>query len=397
MASLKTTIKEDNKLERKKHITQLSKYFEGPLNLKAENFAPAQTWLVYWAAQSLNLLNQSDFLQSKSHHVIEFIRECRDERYGGYGGGPGHIGHLATTFSAISALVCLSNEEALESIDRIKVHEFLHRMKQPDGSFTVHEDGEIDSRASYCALAIMRLLNIQDEVLLERVADWLISCQTYEGGFGSLPGSEAHGGYTFCCIAGLSLINQINGIDMDSLLRWITAKQLTPEGGFCGRSNKLVDSCYSYWQGAVFPMIHPYLNIGQCEADPTKSDQIGKEQPRTRSKSKTEINIENPLNYWLMDARSLQDYILNQCQDDDGLLRDKPGAAADVHHTCYALSGLSISQHQPDGNLFDIGDRAINILNLTNPKFNLCPETLQYCLSYFQNKSIIVERANRGE
>jgi len=30
------------------------------------------------------------------------------------------------------------------------------------------------------------------------------------------------------------------------------------EGGFQGRTNKLVDSCYSYWMAALFPMIAPH-------------------------------------------------------------------------------------------------------------------------------------------
>jgi protein farnesyltransferase subunit beta len=28
------------------------------------------------------------------------------------------------------------------------------------------------------------------------------------------------------------------------------------EGGFQGRTNKLVDGCYSFWQGALFPLLH---------------------------------------------------------------------------------------------------------------------------------------------
>ena len=27
------------------------------------------------------------------------------------------------------------------------------------------------------------------------------------------------------------------------------------EGGFMGRTNKLVDGCYSFWQGALFPLL----------------------------------------------------------------------------------------------------------------------------------------------
>lgn len=31
------------------------------------------------------------------------------------------------------------------------------------------------------------------------------------------------------------------------------------EGGFQGRTNKLVDCCYSFWQAGMFPIIHSIL------------------------------------------------------------------------------------------------------------------------------------------
>lgn len=33
------------------------------------------------------------------------------------------------------------------------------------------------------------------------------------------------------------------------------------EGGFQGRTNKLVDGCYSFWQGGVFPLLHLALAV----------------------------------------------------------------------------------------------------------------------------------------
>lgn len=376
-----------NKLERKKHVEKLIKYFTEPLGSRYQHYVPSQTWCVYWGTHSLALLGRNDFLDMIADEVIEFMLECR-HKDGGYGGGAGQIGHLGTTFAAINALATLTNDKALQSIDRLGILNFLHDMKREDGSFTLHKDGEIDSRASYCALAVIRLLNIKDDILLENVADWLVSCQTYEGGFGSLPGAEAHGGYTFCCVAGLRLLNQLHRVDSDSLLRWLTAKQLTPEEGFCGRSNKLVDSCYSYWQGGIFPILHQNLACGH--PDYCESNQYAEYMPKTRSQFKN-----NTLNSWLFNPECLQNYILNFCQADDGLLRDKPSAEPDIYHTCYALSGLSISQHQPSETIFDIGDRAINILGHTNALMNITPQSLQHCVKYFENTSIDVEKINK--
>ena len=60
----------------------------------------------------------------------------------------------------------------------------------------------------------------------------------------------------------------------ESLLRWLTSRQMSVEGGFSGkfgqinlylrfdsgRANKLVDSCYNYWQGASFPIVQNILD-----------------------------------------------------------------------------------------------------------------------------------------
>lgn len=42
--------------------------------------------------------------------------------------------------------------------------------------------------------------------------------------------------------------------------------------------------------------------------------------------------------------KALQRYILNCSQHMSGGLRDKPSKARDYYHSCYALSGLSVSQ-----------------------------------------------------
>ena len=90
-------------------------------------------------------------------------------------------------------------------------------------------------------------------------------CQTYEGGFGATPGNEAHGGYTFCGLAALLFMGKERLCNEDRLLRWVCNKQMKVEGGFQGRTNKLVDACYSFWQGGVFPLIHNLLaEDGKC-------------------------------------------------------------------------------------------------------------------------------------
>jgi protein farnesyltransferase subunit beta len=168
------------------------------------------------------------------------------------------------------------------------MYDWFMSLKQPDGSFLVSHDAEVDVRGLYCLLVTATLLNILTPELLARIPEFIVSCQSYEGGFSSAsypyfsPGplgyprsslGEAHGGYTFSALASWVLIQPYldtlrdSGhfsitspepkIDLKSLLRWIAAMQGDKYdlGGFRGRTNKLVDGCYSWWVGGCFPLI----------------------------------------------------------------------------------------------------------------------------------------------
>merc|ERR1712157_161273 len=113
----------------------------------------------------------------------------------------------------------------------------------------MHYDGEVDIRAYYCIVSTSALLNIIHPLYYQHIP-FVQSCQTYEGGFGCEPWSEAHGGYTLCALATLAILNKMDTIDYKSCLQWLAFRQMTFEGGFNGRANKLVDGCYSFWQGA---------------------------------------------------------------------------------------------------------------------------------------------------
>jgi protein farnesyltransferase subunit beta len=123
------------------------------------------------------------------------------------------------------------------------------------------------------------LLDIVTPELIDGTAAFIASCQTYEGGFSSashpniIDGvlaaqrpslGEAHGGYTFCALASWVLLrpymsadNDIPRVNVPLLIRWLVHMQgLEGElGGFKGRTNKLVDGCYSWWVGGAFALL----------------------------------------------------------------------------------------------------------------------------------------------
>lgn len=91
-------------------------------------------------------------------------------------------------------------------------------------------------------------------------------------------------------------------LDLPLLISWLSARQYSPEGGFAGRTNKLVDACYSHWVGGCWPLAEAAL------------------QGRRTSRGK---GGEEHMS--LYSREGLMRYILCCCQEKRGGLRDKPG------------------------------------------------------------------------
>lgn len=305
-------------LQRQVEDSLISIYQSSPASLDLERFAHFQyltnlshtlprhyssldasrTWMVYWILHSIDTLNLMSQINHDLDRFVNFLTLCQHGK-GGFGGGPGQMAHLAPSYAAVMAIATIGTKEAFDVIDRKKMYMFLMNMKQKDGSFIMHEQGEVDVRASYCALAIASVCNLLTDELKENCADFISKCQTYEGGFGGEPGNEAHGGYTFCSVAALKILGEFDKIRYPHrLLKWTVDRQMKLEGGFQGRTNKLVDGCYSFWVGALFPILHEEMNIDESKISE---------------------------NNWLFDEISLQQYLIQACQHHRGGLIDKPG------------------------------------------------------------------------
>lgn len=319
----------------------------------------SRPWICYWILHSLDLLSES-ISPTLSSNIVQFLVKCQHPD-GGFSGGPGQIAHLAPTYAAVNALCILGTHEAYEAIDRRSLFAFLKRLKTVEGSYMMHDLGEVDIRGVYCAAAVARLTNIWTDELFDHCAEWVVGCQTYEGGFAGIPGMEAHGGYTFCGLAALVLMGKDRLADVKSLLRWCVNRQMRFEGGFQGRTNKLVDGCYSFWQGGIFPLLHRIL---------------------VRDDFNT-VDVQK----WLFHQGALQEYLLVCCQSQSGGLVDKPGKVRDFYHTCYGLSGLSVAQHFASGT---IGHTMIigtpnNKLMPTHPVYNIGVDAVANACEYFKN------------
>ena len=378
-------------------------------------------WFCYWITNILEMTKDKyDLSYDTKLKFVEILKELQHPD-GGFCGMPKGYAHLISTYSGMMAIINLGIKEAYDIIDIKKMKEFLLRMKnnhfnikdKPSytdkngifliyrsedsknnnnkdineenkeensslnkekkpyisncssshscypGTFQNHINGESDLRSTYCALTVSYILNlISDESITSGIVSNIKSCQTFEGGFGPEPYCEAHGGYSFCAIASLILLNSLNSIDIKSFIRWLTLRQMTKEGGFNGRTNKLVDSCYSYWQGSIFNM----LIMGDKD-----------------------LSYDSELLY---DQLSLQAYIIFACQNHKGGLIDKPGKSPDLFHTNYATAGLILSEKcLMDGVNVALSYDIEKQFGEFNPVFGVMDENVKKAVKYYREKS----------
>ncbi|TVU21871.1 hypothetical protein EJB05_31542 [Eragrostis curvula] len=230
---------------------------------------------------------------------------------------PCHNGsHLASTYSALAILKIVGYD--LPSIDSKALLSSMRKLQQSDGSFMpTHIGAETDLRFVYCAAAICSMLDDWTGMDKLKAKEYILNCQSYDGGFGMVPCSESHGGGTFCAVAALRLMGFIHvdleanlresaSIDIHMLLEWCVQRQVT-DGGFQGRRNKDSDTCYAFWVGGVLKIIGAYN---------------------------------------LLDHHAIREFLLT-CQSPYGGFTKFPrDRIPDIYHSYYGLAALSLLEEE---------------------------------------------------
>ncbi|KAF8637723.1 hypothetical protein AX17_002626 [Amanita inopinata Kibby_2008] len=361
-------------LDKKSHLQFLIRHLIQGFPARYISQDASQPWLLYWTLQAFSILQVGLDPENKQKSIDRIMSWQHPD--GGFCGGPGQAPHLLPTYAAVCSLAIAGRSGpggGWDEVDRDKMYKFFMSLKQKDGSFLVARHAEVDVRGIYCMIVSAMLLGILTPELVEGTAEFVASCQTYEGGFSSASqpyfstasGSpllrwprpslgEAHGGYTFCSLASwvalqptLDHANNRSSenkpsIDVSNLLRWLVQMQGNEIelGGFRGRTNKLVDGCYSWWCGGSFALLGA-LGV--------HNDAGGAGDHRDEEASGPYDIYED---HWsdvddsLYNRKALQEYLLYASQHPAGGLRDKPPKAADAYHTMYCLAGLSSAQHQ---------------------------------------------------
>ncbi|KAL3226323.1 hypothetical protein MRX96_004422 [Rhipicephalus microplus] len=210
--------------------------------------------VAYFAVSGLDLLNALDTIENKedivqwiySHQVLPNKDRSNLDRCGFKGshatGFKGNdlddcassfnCGHIAMTYTALATLIILGDD--LSRVDRQAIMQGLKALQQESGSL-LHDWSGFDK---------------------EKAVSFIQACYGYDGGISPYPGTESHGGSTYCAVASLVLMGQLQSAlserQLRGLQRWCLDRQ---SSGFQGRPNKPIDTCYSFWVGAALKLL----------------------------------------------------------------------------------------------------------------------------------------------
>ncbi|KAG8231321.1 hypothetical protein J437_LFUL011146 [Ladona fulva] len=272
----------DMKLAKCKHV----KYFLRNLKLmpaRASSYDSTRLALAFFCISGLDILKSLDvFDEAERKSTIDWIygllvepispeRGDDWDRCGFMGSStfkfatdgsnepsPYSSGHLTMTYTGLATLLILGDD--LSRVNRRALSAGVRALQQENGSFCASLEGsENDMRFVYCAAAVCYILQDWSGMDVQKAVNYILNSISYDYGFGEGPDLEAHGGTTYCAVAALSLMGQLetclSSKQLNGLRRWCISRQMS---GFQGRPNKPVDTCYSFWVGATLKLLGVY-------------------------------------------------------------------------------------------------------------------------------------------
>ncbi|XP_056641801.1 geranylgeranyl transferase type-1 subunit beta [Diorhabda carinulata] len=228
--------------------------------------------LMYFAVSGLDILGEiHNIPKERRKSIIDWIYSLQvvneEELVSGFQGsttlntaGNNTIykwAHIANTYSCLVTLLILGDD--LKRVNKQAILDSLKTLQQPDGSFKGAKEGvESDMRFVYCAASICYILDDWSCINMESMIEFILNSISYDGGIGQGPELESHCGSTFCAVASLALsknLDRLTKAQFVALRRWLLYRF---DGGFNGRPNKPIDTCYSFWTGGALKILDAY-------------------------------------------------------------------------------------------------------------------------------------------
>lgn len=261
-----------------KHINYLTMMFESDSE-KLASFECHKIFNLYFVLTGLEILDGLDQIDTDKQNIIDFIYNqqfiASKENSNAFGflGGPflgftkhqdseqiqnldeniHYSGNLVYTFPALCTLIML--EDDLSKVNKQNIIKGMKKLQLENGCFqSTFTSREYDLRFLYAACAISYILNDWSGIDVEKATLFIQRCQSYDYAYGFTPNQEAHAASTFLAVASLKLMGKDDIINNSKtqIITWCINRQY---GGFQGRINKLIDSCYSFWVGGTLQIL----------------------------------------------------------------------------------------------------------------------------------------------
>jgi geranylgeranyl transferase type-1 subunit beta len=192
--------------------------------------------LVYFCFAGLDLLSDKSALDSMpvdkcvewlyslqtSNGFKGFSSEANDEP---------QSAHTTMTYVGLLSLLILHDD--LTRVHASNITRNVVKCQLENGSFVPFVgSSESDLRFMFSAIAVLTILNDLKSINMEKALEYIKSCKSYDGGYGQNPGQESHGGSTYCALASLVLMGEMDKSDHMDTVVWCLNRQ---NGGFQGR------------------------------------------------------------------------------------------------------------------------------------------------------------------
>lgn len=317
---------------------------------------------LHLTAATYDCLGQLERYPYSREEVRDFVVSCfnaGDGLFGPYPGADGHVNYsfycmqLCITFDLLDEV--LDSRVGEKTIAEVLYSAILALVQENGIVYGDQNQKEIDNRFqfSFCAIAYVLKQKRHLEVgsgVIRRVRDNILSAFSHDA-FAAAPYMELHAANTYCALCALYVIKLLDSDESFALdhqqlsgLRLGLLKLQTASGGFCGRPEKLPDSCYSQWIGQSLRILD--------ELEP--AHQV------------------HPSVY-----ENLKNFIL-ECQDtQDGGFSDRPDDEADTWHSHFALAFLCAyddcarHQNESSGLVNKMG------LKVIDPVWDVCLDKLE--------------------
>ncbi|CAH8519764.1 unnamed protein product [Dicrocoelium dendriticum] len=219
-----------------------------------------------------NTLPASDLTAWVYSHQITVNSDAKDKTFGGFrsllytknatccdSAKSYDASHITMVYTALSTLLTLN--DGLQGVDRSHILPGISALQCSDepglfkAGFVCHER---DMRFVFSAVASCYILDGLYALDKEAIVGFIGRSLTHDGGFGCLPGLEAHAGATYCAVASLALLDRLDSFlppgsrPRDRLIKWLLSLQ---SEGLHGRLHKPDDTCYTFWVCASLKLL----------------------------------------------------------------------------------------------------------------------------------------------